>query len=95
MGTDQASIQIGIGAGGTTQRFAKQLAQRLQHETHLPKLVLQALTSGFFVKQPNTSPISFFSFFEDLHHLEIDYIGLFAPGWIPWDECDETKSWCH
>jgi len=92
IGSSQDSIQIGIGAGSTTQRFAKKLAQRLQHETHLPKLVLQALTSGFFVKQPNTSPISFFSFFEGLHHLEIEYIGLFAPGWISWDEFEAMKQ---
>lgn len=81
-------IQIGMGAGYVTQEFAESLAGLLRAETDLPKLVLQAMTSGFFVRRPTTAPISFFALFKNLPNIE--YIGLFAPAMVRWDEYAAT-----
>jgi DNA-binding transcriptional regulator LsrR (DeoR family) len=83
-------VQIGMGAGYVTQDFAGYFAQLLRPVTGLPTLVLQALTSGFLVKSPETAPVSFFSLFKNLDNIE--YIGLFAPAWV---DCQEYSALKH
>ena len=83
-------VQIGMGAGRLTQDFAGYFAQLLRSAPGLPTLILQALSSGFFVQRPETAPVSFFSLFKNLDHIE--YIGLFAPAWV---DCQDYPTLKH
>ncbi len=74
-------VHIGLGAGGTMTQVAQKLANRLRSETHLPKLALHALSSGFKVDRPETAPVSFFSCFHDVAP-DLKCFGLFAPAMV-------------
>lgn len=49
-------VHIGLAAGGTSRAFAAHLARKLQDERNLPELWLHALTNGFFVENPDSTP---------------------------------------
>ena len=50
-------VHIGLAAGGTSRAFANHLARKLQNERKLPVLWLHTLTSGFFVDNPDSTPV--------------------------------------
>jgi len=70
-------VHIGLGGGVNVMRVARELAALLSREASVPKLGLHALTSGFDVKRPQTAPVMFFGFFDQLS-VDIEYVGLFA-----------------
>lgn len=72
-----AGVHVGLGAGWTTRKVAYHLSRAMRNESQLPPVVLHAISCGVDVEQPQTSPISFFGYFEDLPH-RVDYVGLFA-----------------
>ncbi len=75
-------VQIGLGGGATTQRFAARLRSELAAIEKLPvKLVFQAMTSGFYIDKPTRAPTSFIAAFEELHH-DVGLMGLFAPAFV-------------
>jgi hypothetical protein len=51
-------VHIGLAAGGTSRAFASNLARRLKKEQALPELWLHTLTSGFFVGNPDSTPVA-------------------------------------
>jgi hypothetical protein len=73
----RGEVHLGLGAGWTTRTLAYHLANQMREERDLPAIVLHALSCGFRVEEPRTSPISFFGFFDDVPH-EVRYVGLFA-----------------
>ena len=77
-GVDRERVHIGFGGGGATQRIAHALAQQLASATHLPPLVLHALSSGLDVSRPLDSPIAFFSYFERIRPA-VDFVGMISP----------------
>ncbi len=70
-------VRIGLGGGTSVMRVARELADLLSLEASLPKLGLHALTSGFDVNRPQTAPVMFFGFFDQLS-ADIEFVGLFA-----------------
>ena len=87
LGRQKNTVHIGLGAGHTTERFARNLALRLRAEPsdELPSMVIHALSSGFSPKKPTTAPIAFFSFFEWLGP-KVQYIGLFSEPFVDWGQ---------
>jgi len=77
VGATRERVHIGLGGGANVMRVARELAALLSHEASIPKLGLHALTSGFDVKRPQTAPVMFFGFFDQLS-ADIEYVGLFA-----------------
>lgn len=85
------TVHIGLGAGHTTERFARNLALRLRFEPadELPSLVIHALSSGFSPRRPTTAPIAYFSFFEWLG-LKVECVGLFSEPFVHWEQYKTT-----
>lgn len=79
-------VHLGLGAGVTSMKVARHLALRLRTVDRLPELVFHALTSGFNAAKPHTAPVSFFGFFDALP-TKTEYVGLFAPAFVP------TEGW--
>lgn len=83
-------VHVGLGAGWTTRTVAYHLAKAMREERTLPRLVLHALSCGVDVEQPQTSPISFFGYFDDIPH-EVEYVGLFASPIVESDHYEALK----
>jgi DNA-binding transcriptional regulator LsrR (DeoR family) len=77
VGANQRRVHIGLGGGTSVMRVARKLAALLSREASIPDLSLHALTSGFDVNKPQTAPVMFFGFFDQLP-ANIKYVGLFA-----------------
>jgi hypothetical protein len=78
------AVHVGIGAGSTTQRVTRYLAERVRSLDVRPHLVLHALSSGFNVQQPTTAPVAFFSYFDGMP--EVEFRGLFSSGYATREE---------
>ncbi|NIA14725.1 MAG: hypothetical protein GWP08_11650 [Nitrospiraceae bacterium] len=93
LGNRKDMVHIGLGAGGTTERFARHFASLLRSQTQsqVPKLVLHALSSGFAPRHPITAPVAFFSYFMALN-LDIDYMGMFSEPVVPWNQYEAVKT---
>ncbi len=78
---DKAEVHIGFAAGGTAMRVARHLGARLRsfkRSVKRPlKLGIHAMSSGFSVKHPDSSPVSFFSDFRGTGH-ETEFFGLYC-----------------
>lgn len=86
-GARKRPIHIGFGAGTTIKQVARRLSQLLDHEREVPHLVLHALGSGFAPRDPSTSANTFFTFFEEAAARGlIEYEGLLADVFVPWDD---------
>lgn len=70
-------VHIGLGAGFTTLNIVRHLAHELRTLRDHPDLVLHALSPGFQVERPRTSPLGFFGLFDDFGD-RVKYVGLFA-----------------
>jgi len=70
-------VHIGLGAGFTTLNIARHLAHELRALPDHPDLVLHALSPGFQVDRPQTSPLGFFGLFDGFSE-RVRYVGLFA-----------------
>ena len=73
-------VHLGLGSGYTTLQLAKHLGVQLSRLTEIEgvsRLVFHALSSGFDVYEPQTSPVAFFSYFTDLV-IPHEFIGLFS-----------------
>jgi hypothetical protein len=90
-GANDVRVHVGLGAGWTTRVVARRLADRLRLDESVPALTLHALSSGFAVTEPRVAPGAFFNFF-DGEHLDIEFVGLFAPAAVPSTEYEQTKS---
>ena len=77
VGAIRRRVHIGLGGGTSVMRVARKLAALLSREASIPDLSLHALTSGFDVNKPQTAPVMFFGFFDQLP-ANIKYVGLFA-----------------
>ncbi len=86
-------VHIGLGAGGTTERFAREFSRllRVTPRNELPKLEFHAITSGFLPTQPISAPVSFFSYFMDLD-LDISYVGLFSEPAVDVHQFNKLKT---
>lgn len=72
------AVHIGMGAGFATMMVARRLAERVRSDLDCPPLVLHALSAGgFLVNEPQKSPITYFSYFEDTVP-KIEYVALFS-----------------
>ena len=93
LGNREDTVHIGLGAGGTTERFARHFASLLRSQTQsqVPKLVLHAMSSGFSPRRPITAPVAFFSYFMALN-LDIEYMGMFSDPVVPWDQYETVKT---
>lgn len=89
-GGDGPAVHVGFGAGATTQRVARYLAERLRGLENPPLIVLHALSSGFNVTQPATAPVAFFSYFDGMPNVE--FRGLFAPAYARSEEWDSMRQ---
>ena len=77
LGRSKSRVHLGLGAGYTTMLIARRLGQRLRSEPELPDLGIHALSSGFMIEKPFTSPVAFFTFF-DQALVDVEYVGLFS-----------------
>lgn len=86
-------VHIGLGAGGTTERFARNFSLLLRRESRetLPNLQFHAISSGFLPTRPASAPVSFFSYFMDLD-LDISYVGLFSEPAIDVSQFEALKK---
>ena len=84
-------VHVGLGAGATTLSVARHLAAKLRAEETRPRVVLHALTSGFHVDNPHTSPVAFFGLFQELQE-QIGYVGLFAPSVVKTSDYSKAKT---
>lgn len=82
---------LGIGAGLTTLLVVKRIAQLFRARIHKPKLVLHAMSPGFAVQSPQTSPTSYFAYFEEAR-CNVEYWGLFAPAVVHTDEYEKVRK---
>ncbi len=83
---EPVAVHLGLGGGLTTMMVARSLAGALAAERELPKLVIHTLSSGGFLPtEPQKSPISYFSYFEELP-AEIEYLALFTETVVSIDE---------
>jgi hypothetical protein len=92
------AVHIGLGAGGTTERFARHFAEVLRRESpdDLPKLVFHAMSSGFLPKLPMLAPVAFFSYFMPLRELDVrnklEYVGMFCEPVARVSDYDDAKK---
>jgi DNA-binding transcriptional regulator LsrR (DeoR family) len=77
VGESKDRVHIGLGGGTSVMRVARELALLMSRHVSLPDLSLHALTSGFDVTRPQTAPVMFFGYFDQLS-VNITYVGLFA-----------------
>ncbi len=101
LGRHKKTVHIGLGAGWTTMLVAGHLADRLRSEGAPAFLTLHALSSGFSVRAPHTSPVAFFSFFHDIpvgpamkydkNDPHMKYVGLFAPAFVDVADYERVK----
>ena len=77
LGRTKSRVHLGLGAGYTTMLIARRMGQRLRSEVELPNLVVHALSSGFMIEKPFTSPVAFFTYF-DQAIVDVEYVGLFS-----------------
>ena len=84
-------VHVGLGAGATTLSVARHLAAKLRAEETRPRVILHALTSGFHVDNPHTSPVAFFGLFQELQE-QIGYVGLFAPSVVKTSDYAKAKT---
>lgn len=68
-------VHVGLGAGWTTMHVARQLALQLVGVSDLPRLCFHALSSSFYIDQPQVAPVAFFGFFDKIG-VETEYVGL-------------------
>jgi hypothetical protein len=73
----RVQVHIGLGAGFTTLNIARYLAHELRTLRDYPDLVLHALSPGFQVDRPSTSPLGFFGLFDNFGD-RVTYVGLFS-----------------
>ena len=85
------AVHVGLGAGATTLSIARHLAAKLRAEDSRPRVVLHALTSGFHVDNPQTSPVAFFGLFQELQE-QIGYVGLFAPSVVKTSDYAKART---
>ena len=64
----QADVHIGLGGGETVCETSKELGATLRQKEGLPRLIFQAMSSGFSVENPLSAPSSFFLHFVDLRN---------------------------
>jgi len=81
LGEHKQTVRIGLGGGGTIMLLSQLLASHLRSEPVLPKLGLHALSSGFDVKRPQSAPVSFFGYFNEVP-TDMEYVGLFGPALV-------------
>ncbi len=75
------AVHVGLGAGRTTMRVAKFLAGNLRSlGDDRPNLYLHALTSGHSVENPQTAPMYYFSFFDDLRGIR--WMAFYTPPYV-------------
>lgn len=93
LGNRKRPVHIGLSAGRTTERFARNLALRLRSESEveLPKLVVHAMSSGFSPRDPTTAPVAFFSFFEGLRP-KVEFLCMFSEPFVPWSQYEMVKD---
>jgi len=90
----QRAYHIGFAGGHLLRKVARSLASLLREAQPLPKrVVFHALVAGFDLGNPITAPNSFFSFFgeEMALPLEIEFVGLNAPGIVRTQEMEMLK----
>jgi DNA-binding transcriptional regulator LsrR (DeoR family) len=78
IGEHKQPVRIGLGGGGTIMRVSQFLASGLRSAVGLPTLGLHALSSGFDVRRPQSAPVSFFGYFNEVA-TKIEYVGFFGP----------------
>lgn len=93
LGSSDRPVHIGLGAGRTSERFARNLALRLRSESEaeLPKLVVHAMSSGFSPRDPTTAPVAFFSFFAGLRP-KVEFLCMFSEPFVPWSQYEMVKD---
>jgi hypothetical protein len=87
----RAQVHIGLGAGFTTLNIARYLAHELRSLRDHPDLVLHALSPGFQVDRPSTSPLGFFGLFDDFGD-RVTYVGLFCSSGVAAESYDDEIS---
>jgi DNA-binding transcriptional regulator LsrR (DeoR family) len=88
--TKRRRVHVGLGAGFTTRAIVQHLVTLLSKEREPPPLALHALSTGFDGDQPSVAPMAFFGLFDTLG-LDIEYIGLFAPSMVRWQDYERVK----
>lgn len=74
---ERLRVHLGLGAGFTTLSITRNIARELRALSDPPDLTLHALSSGFQVDRPRTSPLGFFGLFDDFGE-RVAYVGLMA-----------------
>ena len=89
LASERDELTLGVGGGRTTRLVVRHLASLLRTAKRLPKLLtIHTLSTGFDVFEPDTVPLSYFSFFEGIS-IEIKFVGLFATAIV------ETKDYAR
>jgi hypothetical protein len=83
-------VHVGLGGGFSAMMVAKRLATRLYSDLACPPLVLHALAAGgFLVDQPQKTPVTYFSYFDNVL-TETEFVGLFCAMAVPSDQYEQV-----
>lgn len=86
------SIHIGLGGGYSAMVVAKRLAERIYSDLDCPPLVLHALSGGgFLIDEPRKSPITYFTFFDDVL-VDLKFVALFSATVVPSEQYEQVIS---
>jgi hypothetical protein len=88
------SVHLGLGAGYTTLQIVRQLAIRLRDRKSIDgvsELVFHALSSGFDPNDPQTSPVAFFTYFDELP-IRTEFYCLFTEAVVVANDLDRVKQ---
>jgi DNA-binding transcriptional regulator LsrR (DeoR family) len=86
----QSILSIGLGAGNTTRRVAREFARLLRARDAGPRLRLHALSPGYYT-DPRTSPNAYFGLFDESESVT-ECFGFFAPGFASGDVLQALRS---
>jgi len=91
-GAADPSVHVGLGGGYSAMVVAKRLAERIYSDLDCPPLVLHALSGGgFLIDEPRKSPITYFTFFDDVL-VDVKFVALFSATVVPSEQYEQVIS---